>query len=127
MDINNFKSKKDEIQPKTYEELDDIIKINDVTSQSKRGNDISNSGRIRTETDPQITAKEQPHSIKRFSVMDDNRLISKKKFTKDDFEVITLSGRGAYGTVLQVYLKKRSKQEGICYKKTRYTFFIFSK
>ena len=106
MDINNFISKKDEIQVKTYEELDDIIKINDVTSQSKRGNDISNSGRIRTETDPQITAKEQPHSIKRLSVMNDNRLISKKKFTKDDFEVITLSGRGAYGTVLQVYLKK---------------------
>ena len=106
MDINNFISKKDEIQVKTYEELDDIIKINDVTSQSKRGNDISNSGRIRTETDPQITAKEQPHSIKRLSVMNDNRLISKKKFTKDDFEVITLSGKGAYGTVLQVYLKK---------------------
>ena len=106
MDINNFISKKEEIQVNTYGELDDIIKINDVTSQSKRGNDISNSGRIRTETDPQITAKEQPHSIKRLSVMNDNRLISKKKFTKDDFEVITLSGRGAYGTVLQVYLKK---------------------
>ena len=82
MDINNFISKKDEIQVKTYEELDDIIKINDVTSQSKRGNDISNSGRIRTETDPQITAKEQPHSIKRLSVMNDNRLISKKNLQK---------------------------------------------
>ena len=117
MDINNFISKKDEIQVKTYEELDDIIKINDVTSQSKRGNDISNSGRIRTETDPQITAKEQPHSIKRLSVMNDNRLISKKKFTKDDFEVITLSGRGAYGTVLQVYLKKDPSKKVYAIKK----------
>ena len=106
MDINNFISKKDEIQVNKYDELDDIIKINDITSQSKGKNDISNSGKIRTETDPQILAKEQPHSIKRLSVMNDIRLISKKKFTKDDFEVITLSGRGAYGTVLQVYLKK---------------------
>ena len=117
MDINNFISKKNELQIKACDELDEIIKINDVTSQYKNRNDISNNGRIRTETDLQITTKEQPHSIKRFSVMNDNRLISKKKFTKDDFEVITLSGRGAYGTVLQVYLKKDPSKKVYAIKK----------
>ena len=117
MDINNFISKKNELQIKACDELDEIIKINDVTSQYKNRNDISNNGRIRTETDLQITTKGQPHSIKRFSVMNDNRLISKKKFTKDDFEVITLSGRGAYGTVLQVYLKKDPSKKVYAIKK----------
>ena len=106
INIDNYIIKKDKSQENAYGELDDIIKINDVTAQHKKSrNDVSNCGRIRTETEPEISPKEQPHTVKRLSVMSDNRLISKRKFTKDDFEVITLSGRGAYGTVLQVHLK----------------------
>ena len=117
IDINNYANKKDKLQENANGELDDIIKIDDVTSQNKSRNDLTNCARLRTETDPQISAKEQPHSIKRLSVMNDNRLISKKKFTKDDFEVINLSGKGAYGTVLQVYLKKDSSKKVYAIKK----------
>ena len=117
IDINNYANKKGKLKDNAYDELDDIIKINDVTSQYKTRNDLTNCARLRTETEPQISEKEHPHSIKRLSVMNDNRLISKKKFTKDDFEVITLSGKGAYGTVLQVYLKKDSSKKVYAIKK----------
>jgi len=118
MNINNFQSRKEKSQENEYGELDEIIKINDVTFQHKKSrNDISSSARVRTETDPQISAKEQAHSIKRFSVVSENRLITKKKFTKDDFEVINLSGRGAYGTVLQVYLKNDPSKKVYAIKK----------
>ena len=38
-------------------------------------------------------------------------------FTKDDFEVVTFSGKGAYGTVLQVYLIKDPKKKIYAIKK----------
>ena len=54
---------------------------------------------------------------KKFNSLDTGQLIiplkSKKDFKKEDFEVISLSGKGAYGTVLQVKLKTDIDQENM--------------
>ena len=54
---------------------------------------------------------------KKFNSLDTGQLIiplkSKKDFKKEDFEVISLSGKGAYGTVLQVKLKTDIEQENM--------------
>ena len=65
--------------------------------------------------------KEKIPENKRFSMLDDNnpltKLKSKNKFKKEDFEVVTYSGKGAYGTVLQVYLKNDPKKKLYAIKK----------
>ena len=51
---------------------------------------------------------------KKFSSCDEPLLIpikSKNEYKKDDFDVISLSGKGAYGTVLQVKLKSDLEKE----------------
>ena len=52
---------------------------------------------------------------KQFNSFDIGQLViplkSKKEYKKEDFEVISLSGKGAYGTVLQVKLKSDIEQE----------------
>ena len=53
--------------------------------------------------------------IKKFNSLDTDELIiplkSKKEYKKEDFEVLTLSGKGAYGTVLQVKLRADKEKE----------------
>ena len=52
---------------------------------------------------------------KKFNSFDSDELIiplkSKNEYKKDDFEVLSLCGKGAYGTVLQVKLKSNVEQE----------------
>ena len=52
---------------------------------------------------------------KKFNSFDSDELIiplkSKNDYKKDDFEVLSLCGKGAYGTVLQVKLKSNVEQE----------------
>ena len=110
--------------------IDDIVKIDDVIkidAISGKRNTTGNKSSImkslkRTTTGSQKSQKETLNIKKRFSLLDDNncltvKLKSKNNYTKDDFEVITFSGKGAYGTVLQVYLIKDPKKKVYAIKK----------
>ena len=88
------------------DDIDDIMKIDDI-----QGN--TNENKInqlkRTKTSNNRNGQKEFTVKKRHSLLDDNncltiKLQSKKKYTRDNFEVVTFSGKGAYGTVLQVYL-----------------------
>ena len=52
---------------------------------------------------------------KKFNSFDNNELLiplkSKKEYSKKDFEVVGLCGKGAYGTVIQAKLKSRKDKE----------------
>ena len=62
-----------------------------------------------------INNKENLKRRKKSNSLDNDELIiplkTKNEYKKDDFEVISLSGKGAYGTVLQVKLKADIEQE----------------
>jgi serine/threonine protein kinase len=104
-----------------YEDID-IMKIDDIT-QERNTNDsqLQNQGLKRTKTSNQKIVKDIPEK-KRHSLLDDNnsltiKLKSKNNYNRDDFEVVTFSGKGAYGTVLQVYLKNDPKKKIYAIKK----------
>ena len=86
----NINFKKNVSKENIDNDLDNIIKINDLTQgiQKKRN-------------EPQKDSTKG----KRKSI--DNKIIlaTKSNFTKENFEVINFSGKGAYGTVVQAYLK----------------------
>ena len=121
INLDNFTPKKNEIQKNLYddgiEELDDVIKIDDLA----HGNDKKPQLK-RTKTSNQDHQKEQIGIKKRHSLLDDNncltiKLKSKNNYTKEDFEVVTFSGKGAYGTVLQVHLINDPKKKIYAIKK----------
>ena len=87
------------------DDIDDIMKIDDLqgNANENKANQLK-----RTKTSNNKNGQNFPVK-KRHSLLDDNncltiKLKSKNNYTKDDFEVVTFSGKGAYGTVLQVYL-----------------------
>ena len=102
------------------EELDEVIQINDLENR-RTTNEIGLPTRVkRTKTSG--SEKKSIPIKKRHSILDENncltiKLKSKNEYTKDDFEVVTFSGKGAYGTVLQVYLKKDPKKKIYAIKK----------
>ena len=105
-------------QENIYNEIDSIIKIDDLTQgiqKQRNERDISNRI-IRLETNSQKPQKDST-SEKRFSVSNERKLITKNIYTKDDFDVISFSGKGAYGTVLQVHLKSDPKKKVYAIKK----------
>ena len=111
MDIDNLSSIKfkDEYHLYDEEELDEVMQINDEKSRISK-KELSRVKRTKTDAN-ENNQKEQILLKKRHSLLDDNnsltiKLSSKENYTKDDFEVITFIGKGAYGTVLKVYLKK---------------------
>ena len=89
------------------DDIDDIMKIDVIQG---RDTNQSKSNRLkRTKTSNNKNGQKDFPVKKRHSLLDDNncltiKLKSKNNYTKDDFEVVTFSGKGAYGTVLQVYL-----------------------
>ena len=113
--------KRNMIEKALYDDdIDEIIKIDDI--QGRETNEKkSENGLKRTKTSNQKLNKDIPVK-KRHSLLDDNnsltiKLKSKNNYTKDDFEVVTFSGKGAYGTVLQVYLKNDPKKKIYAIKK----------
>ena len=122
INLDNFSQKISEIEADLYdEEINDIMNINEI--KGKGANDKKNVALKRARTSSQNEQKEQQVPVKkRYSLLDDNncltiKLKSKNNFTKDDFEVVTFSGKGAYGTVLQVYLIKDPKKKIYAIKK----------
>ena len=94
--ISDYQAKKEEIK----DDFDSNIKINEETNEEK--------------------GSSSPKKIL-YSV-DENGILavplkSKTKYKKDDFEVDAISGRGAYGTVLQVHLKNDPSQKIYAVKK----------
>ena len=80
-------------------------KQNEASQETKSRNEIIDFKRLRTETIAQKPIAEQPALTKRYSIIKDIKLISKNIYQENDFNVISICGRGAYGTVLQVCLK----------------------
>ena len=80
-------------------------KQNEASQETKSRNEIIDFKRLRTETIAQKPIAEQPALTKRYSIIKDIKLISKNTYQENDFNVISICGRGAYGTVLQVCLK----------------------
>jgi len=102
------------------EELDEVIQINDLENR-RTTNAIGIPARVKR-TKSSGNEKNTISIKKRHSLLDENncltiKLKSKNEYTKDDFEVVTFSGKGAYGTVLQVYLKKDPKKKIYAIKK----------
>ena len=88
------------------DDIDDIMKIDDLQGNT---NENKTNQLKRTKTSNNRNGQKDFPVKKRHSLLDDNncltiKLKSKNNYTKDDFEVVTFSGKGAYGTVLQVYL-----------------------
>ena len=119
INVDNFSGKINEVEKHLYEdEINDIMNINEI--KGKAANIKKNVSLKRAKTSGQNN--QQLPVKKRYSLLDDNncltiKLKSKNNFTKDDFEVETFSGKGAYGTVLQVYLKKDPKKKIYAIKK----------
>ena len=80
-------------------------KQNEASQETKSRNEITDFKRLRTETIAQKPIAKQPALTKRYSIIKDIKLISKTTYQENDFNVINICGRGAYGTVLQVCLK----------------------
>ena len=80
-------------------------KQNETSQETKSRNEITDFKRLRTETIAQKPIAKQPALTKRYSIIKDIKLISKNTYQENDFNVISICGRGAYGTVLQVCLK----------------------
>ena len=93
LNINNYKNQIKEKQKETSQEI-------------KNTNEIPEYKRLRTGTIDKKPTIKQPVLTKRYSVIKDIKLISKNLYQEDDFNVINICGRGAYGTVLKVCLKK---------------------
>ena len=94
------------------------MKIDDIT----QGTNLKQHVLKRTKTTNQNNLNQKMGIKKRFSLLDDNncltiKLKSKNNYTKEDFEVVTFSGKGAYGTVLQVYLKNDPEKKIYAIKK----------
>ena len=102
--------------------IDDIMKIDDIAQERNANENQSQNQRFkRTKTSNQKIVKDVS-TKKRHSLLDDDnsltiKLKSKNNYTKNDFEVVTFSGKGAYGTVLQVYLKNDPKKKLYAIKK----------
>ena len=95
---------KEKSEKNEKEDNNDIIKINDIQQTG-----INES-------------KERTSVKKRTSLLDENnklriKLKSKNNYKKEDFEIINFSGKGAYGTVLQVYLVNDPKKKIYAIKK----------
>ena len=107
------------------DDIDEIMKIDDFAQgrETKEKKIPLPQGYKRANTqNKKNPVKEKIPAKKRHSVLDENncltiKLKSKNNYTKDDFEVVTFSGRGAYGTVLQVYLKNDPKKKLYAIKK----------
>ena len=115
MDIDNFliKNKKIHSLYDDKEELDEVMQIDDEKNR-KTQKELTRLKRTKTSAH-ESNKKEEIVMKKRHSLLGDNnslaiKLPSKETYTKDDFEVITFLGKGAYGTVLQVSLKKDPKK-----------------
>ena len=115
MDIDNFliRNKKINSLYDDKEELDEVMQIDDEKNR-KTQKELTRLKRTKTSSH-ESNKKEEIVMKKRHSLLGDNnslaiKLPSKETYTKDDFEVITFIGKGAYGTVLQVSLKKDPKK-----------------
>ena len=115
MNIDNFliRNKKINSLYDDKEELDEVMQIDDEKNR-KTQKELTRLKRTKTSSH-ESNKKEEIVMKKRHSLLGDNnslaiKLPSKETYTKDDFEVITFIGKGAYGTVLQVSLKKDPKK-----------------
>ena len=131
IDINKLISKKEKTEKNINSndldeimKIDDVVKIDEISKERKTtGNKSSiTHGLKRTITSNTKSQKDPLGMKKRHSLLDDNNMLtiklkSKNNYTKDDFEVVTFSGKGAYGTVLQVYLIKDPKKKIYAIKK----------
>ena len=92
---------------------DDSLNINKFKKVVTFGNNKYENNKIFVSND--MSKKEM--SKKRPIKYDSQKLLipfkSKNEYKKEDFEVLALSGKGAYGTVLQVKLKSDIEQENI--------------
>ncbi len=75
------------------------------SKETKSRNEILDYKRLRTETIVKKPIAKPPALTKRYSIIKDIKLISKNIYQENDFNVISICGRGSYGTVLQVCLK----------------------
>ena len=91
ININNLK-KVVTFGQKKYENNNNIIIINDINNK-----------------DLLLRKPRKFNSIDSYQILIPFK--SKKEYKKDDFEVLALSGKGAYGTVLQVKLKSDIEKE----------------
>ena len=107
-DINQKKSKSN--LKDNDDDYNNIYKIKKVVTFAKnKNNNNNNDNKI-------LFNKDMKKMIKHNSIDSDQLLIpfkSKNEYKKEDFEVFALSGKGAYGTVLQVKLKSDIEQENI--------------
>ena len=82
-------------------DVEEIIKINEYQPFNRN----------KTTYTKKDKDKDKDTIKKRNSLLDENnrltiKLNSKNIYTKEDFEIVNFLGKGAYGTVLQVFLKK---------------------
>ena len=108
INIDNYIPKKPIKKQNDEEEddLNDIIKIDELEKETKP---TTLSEKEKSQNKPNNTKK-------KFSLFDENnclaiKLATTKQYTKDDFEVETFLGKGAYGTVLKVALKSNQEQK----------------
>ena len=95
---------------------DDYININKVKKVVTFNKNKYANNKILASNDISKNELIKRKPIKYNSIDSDKLLIlfkSKNEYKKDDFEVLALSGKGAYGTVLQVKLKSDIEQENI--------------
>ena len=96
LNLNNFS---DFYKHTDSVEIDEVIKINEFQPLN------------RNKTTHSKKDKDKESTKKRNSLLDENnklriKLKSKKSYKKEDFEIVNFLGKGAYGTVLQVFLVK---------------------
>jgi len=87
-DSNLNNKEKEENDNKKYNDIDDNIKIND---------EIEKQEKIEDKRPKKVSIKQK----EKINIP----LKSKRTFKSEDFEIISLSGKGAYGTVLKATLK----------------------
>jgi hypothetical protein len=89
--------------------VNDMKNLNINSDSNNQNNDISDNININTEKEKnndnsqESTTKQKPKNTKGKLIIP---LKSKRVFKNEDFDVISLSGKGAYGMVLKVKLKE---------------------
>ena len=104
---NNFKSKSmyKKISFDDVPEIEDEIEMLNLNVNEIK---INSTSKLQEKCDSKpISIKDQILQEKRRKLSDVEipKLNSRKTFTKNDFEILSISGKGAYGTVLKVNLK----------------------
>ena len=111
-DIKNLKLDS-EIQPElnknnSEQELNNIDNLK-IEEKNEENENVDNTIKINDEIKKQ--EKKVPKNISNTNEKINIPLKTKKVFRSDDFEIISLSGKGAYGTVLKAQLKSDSSNK----------------